>query len=200
MGDVSNLISSAEKLVRVLAALARGPGRQALSDAGNIKPDLHGYGVLIGLHTSIAASNGGTDVTFDTNPDYDLAIKALRGYVEVGSAENTSNNGGASFNAAHCAFSLEDRDRTKKITNGKSPCAGGTASAYIDMALLGANGGPVAELPAPYVFAADKGISTITGSFATDASWPGTRRAGVLLMGTYRRRSFRSLANNGEIA
>lgn len=189
--QIASLINSVEKLVRVLGAFSRGSSRQNLADAGLIDPDNHGFGMLLGLHASIAASNGGTPVTFSTNPDMDLAIFGLRGAVEVGTAENTTNNGGAGFNASHCSFALQDRDKNHDITKGQSPSAGGATSAYIDMALLGANGGPWCDLPAPYVWRGQKGSSTITGTFATDASWPGTRRVGVLLRGVYRRRTFK---------
>lgn len=191
MSDLANLINSAEKLVRVLGAFARGNSRQNLGDVGTINPDNHGFGFLLGLHTSIAASNGGADVVFNTNPDMDLGIFGLRGAVEVGTGENTANNGMASFSAAHCAFSLQDRNRNHDITRGQSPAAGNATSAYIDMMLLGANGGPWCDLPVPYVARAQNGSSTITGSFATDSVWPGTRRAGVILKCVYRRRNFR---------
>lgn len=188
MNPLTQLINAAHQLIRLIGGGATG-ARGALADVARIDHDAKGYGCLIALHASITLSNGGTDVTFDTNPDYDVGIHSIRAACEVGTAENTTNNGGAAFSAAHCAVKIQDLDAVKSLTNSKAPAAGAVGG--IDLMLLGANGGPGHDLQVPYVFRSQKGSTTITTTFATDASWPGVRRVGVVLGATYLRRSFR---------
>lgn len=190
-GSLGKLTSTIAALARVMAGSARGRSLRALADIVQLDPDTVGMGKLIGLHASLAASNGGLDVDVLLNPEYDVAIHGCRAAVEVGTAEATANSGLASFNAAHCSVKLWDPDRTVNLFESKSPAAGGSSSGGIDLMLLGANHGPLVELPVPYVFKGRKGAATLRATFATDASWPGTRRAGLMLTTTYARRSFR---------
>lgn len=184
---LEDILNTAAALVRVLGATARGPGRQALQDIAVIDPDTVGMGKLIGLHVDIAASGTGTDVNITLNPDYVVAIHSIRAAVEVGTAEATANSGQAAFSAAHCSVRIWDKDRNKNLTESTSPAAGTVGG--IDLMLLGANNATPVELKVPYVF--NQKNATLTATFATDADWPGTRRAGVLLSATYRRTNFR---------
>ena len=179
-------------LARIAAAAGWGEGRRTLEDNKALDPDMVGNGFLVGLHVDIAASAGGTDVDFRTNPEFDTSIHALRAGVEVGTAENTANNGLASFSASHCSVQLRDIDRNLRITEGTSPAAGGAGG--IDLMLLGANNGPEVKLPVPFTINGQKGSTIIRATFATDADWPGTRRAGILVSFSRRRRSFRQAA------
>lgn len=188
LGKLANAVAA---LARVLSGSARGRALRNLADIIQLDPDTIGMGKLVALHGSIGASNGGLDVSVNLNPEYDVAIHALRAAVEVGTAENTTNNGGAAFSASHCAVKLHDPDRTVSIFESKDPAAGGSTNGGIDLQLLGANNGQMIELPVPYVFKGRKGSATLRATFYTDASFPGTRRVGLLLSTVYARRSFR---------
>lgn len=176
-------------IARKLAALTRGTGARALQDLADIDADMVGRGFAVGLHSDIGASNAGADVDFRTNPEFDMAVHSVRAAVEVGTAEATANSGLASFSASHVSVKLKDIDRNLLVLDGTSPAAGGAGG--VDLMLLGANGGRPVELAVPFTFKGAKGSSTLRATFATDADWPGTRRAGILVVCSYRRRSFR---------
>lgn len=184
-----NLIDAIYRLARAAVVLGAGVAKQTLADMAGIDPD-NARGLIVGLHTSLGASNGGTDVDFRTNPDFDLAVHAVRSAVEVGTAENTANNGGSVFNGMHASVQVKDVDRNIRILDGTGAAAGGAGG--IDLSLLSPNGsGDEIDLRVPYVFKGQKGSSTMRATFATDSSFPGTRRMGLLFVCSYKRRSFR---------
>lgn len=181
MSNVERLINAAEKLVRVLAETARGEGRKALGEMDAIDPDLDGQGKVIAIHQSLAASNGGIDVPLNLNPEYAVAIHSVRATHEV-------QGGDVAGAAHHAAVKLHNADSNQSLFESVAPCAG--AKGGIDLALLGSNDGRELNLRCPYIFN-KAGTQTLTATFATDATWPGTRRVGVLMVATYKRRSFR---------
>lgn len=183
----ASLLNLLGKLARYVAIGASGPARKVVADISFLDPDLVARPFLFGLHADLAASASGTDVQFDTNPDFDVAIYDVRAAIENGTGEATATARG-DYSAAHASVALKDADRTVALTGSKSPAAGSNG---IDLNLLGANGGHPVEFKVPYALKGQKGSSSFVGTFSTDADWPGTRRMGVLLNCVYKRRGFR---------
>lgn len=175
---MADVLDAVHKLARGIFAMAGGPAAGAISDMIKLDPD-NARGVIIGLHASLAASNAGTDVDFRTNPDFDLAVHGFRAMVEVAA------------DAMHGSVRLKDVDRSYNIFDGTSPAAGGNGG--LDMGLIAGTTGSGDEimLPVPYVFKGQKGASTLRATFYTDATWSGTKRLGLLIIGSLRRRSYR---------